>query len=47
MSVPPYNVNVYRDNKWIEIISSDLVPGDLVSIGQFPSLALPLPWIVD
>ncbi|ORX35704.1 hypothetical protein BD324DRAFT_631324 [Kockovaella imperatae] len=32
MSITPYNVYAFRDGKWIEIISSELVPGDLVSI---------------
>lgn len=32
MSITPYNVMAYRDEKWVEVISSDLVPGDVVSI---------------
>ena len=34
MSITPYNLNALRDGKWQEVISSDLVPGDLVSIGE-------------
>lgn len=38
MSITPYNVQVFRDGKWSEIISSDLVPGDVVSVceSDFP-----------
>lgn len=32
MSITPYNVQAYRDGKWQEVISSDLVPGDVVSV---------------
>lgn len=32
MSITPYNVQAYRDGKWQEVISSELVPGDLVSV---------------
>ncbi|OCF39299.1 cation-transporting ATPase 13A1 [Kwoniella heveanensis CBS 569] len=32
MSITPYPVQVFRDGKWVEVISSELVPGDLVSI---------------
>lgn len=34
MSITPYNVKVFRDEKWVEVISSDLVPGDIVSIRE-------------
>lgn len=34
MSITPYNVMAYRDNKWVEVISSELVPGDLVSVRE-------------
>lgn len=32
MGVKPFNIYVYRDNKWTEISTVDLLPGDLVSI---------------
>lgn len=32
MSVQPFPLNVYRDNKWSEITTDLLLPGDLVSI---------------
>jgi cation-transporting ATPase 13A1 len=35
MSLKPYTINVYRAGKWSEIQSDDLLPGDLVSIGEF------------
>lgn len=34
MSITPYNVQVFRDGKWVEVISSELVPGDLVSVRE-------------
>lgn len=32
MSITPYPVQAFRDGKWDEVLSSDLVPGDLVSV---------------
>ncbi|WRT66585.1 uncharacterized protein IL334_003544 [Kwoniella shivajii] len=32
MSITPYPVHAFRDGKWVEVVSSELVPGDLVSI---------------
>ena len=32
MRVPPYYIFVYRDNKWKKIPSSELIPGDIVSV---------------
>jgi cation-transporting ATPase 13A1 len=32
MSITPYNVQAFRDGKWAEVVSSELVPGDLVSV---------------
>nr|XP_019003040.1 cation-transporting ATPase 13A1 [Kwoniella mangroviensis CBS 8507]OCF66501.1 cation-transporting ATPase 13A1 [Kwoniella mangroviensis CBS 8507] len=32
MSITPYHVQTFRDGKWVDVISSELVPGDLVSI---------------
>ncbi|EJT45920.1 hypothetical protein A1Q1_05645 [Trichosporon asahii var. asahii CBS 2479] len=32
MSITPFPLMVFRDGKWKEVISSDLVPGDMVSI---------------
>lgn len=34
MSITPYNVQAFRDGKWVSVISSELVPGDLVSIRE-------------
>jgi len=30
MSIKPYLINVYRNGKWGEVLSEELVPGDLV-----------------
>ena len=32
MRVPPHYIFVYRENKWKKIISSELLPGDIVSV---------------
>lgn len=32
-------MKVYRENKWKYIISDELLPGDLVSIGEFCVIA--------
>jgi len=32
MSIKPYLINVYRNGKWGEVLSEELVPGDLVSL---------------
>lgn len=32
MSIQPYQVQVFRAGKWKEVLTSDLLPGDLVSI---------------
>ena len=34
MSIKPYDVYVYRQKKWIEVLSDALLPGDLVSVGR-------------
>ncbi|KAI9833930.1 MAG: hypothetical protein M1819_003439 [Sarea resinae] len=34
MSIQPYDLWVYRQNKWTEITSDKLLPGDLVSVGR-------------
>ncbi|KAF2772231.1 hypothetical protein EJ03DRAFT_288612 [Teratosphaeria nubilosa] len=34
MSIKPYEVYVYRENKWQEVLSDALLPGDLVSVGR-------------
>jgi manganese-transporting P-type ATPase len=34
MSIKPYDLYVYRQNKWTEIQSDKLLPGDLVSVGR-------------
>ncbi|PLW18388.1 hypothetical protein PCANC_08835 [Puccinia coronata f. sp. avenae] len=32
MSIKPYLINVYRNGKWSQVMSEELVPGDLVSV---------------
>ncbi|KAN0062947.1 putative cation-transporting ATPase 1 [Thecaphora frezii] len=34
MSIKPYPIWVHRNAKWIEVQTTDLLPGDLVSIGR-------------
>ena len=34
MSIQPYEIWVYRENKWEQITSDKLLPGDLVSVGR-------------
>ena len=34
MSIKPYDILVYRQNKWQEILSDKLLPGDVVSVGR-------------
>ncbi|KAK5175521.1 putative cation-transporting ATPase 1 [Saxophila tyrrhenica] len=34
MSIKPYDVYVFRENKWREVLSDALLPGDLVSVGR-------------
>ncbi|KIW00092.1 uncharacterized protein PV09_08278 [Verruconis gallopava] len=34
MSIKPYDILVYRENKWQEIQTDKLLPGDLVSVGR-------------
>ena len=34
MSIKPYDIWVYRENKWEQITSDKLLPGDLVSVGR-------------
>lgn len=34
MSIKPYDVWVYRENKWMEITSDQLLPGDLMSVNR-------------
>ena len=34
MSIKPYDVYVFRENKWTEMGSDKLLPGDLVSVGR-------------
>ena len=40
MSIKPYNINVYRSGSWSEIKSDDLLPGDVVSVGELPFISL-------
>ncbi|KMU88337.1 cation-transporting ATPase 4 [Coccidioides immitis H538.4] len=34
MSIKPYDVWVYRENRWVEISSDKLLPGDLLSVNR-------------
>lgn len=34
MTIKPYDVWVYRENKWTEVLSDAILPGDLVSVGR-------------
>lgn len=34
MAVAPYPIQCYRESKWITIQSDELLPGDIVSVGQ-------------
>ena len=34
MSIKPYNIYAFRENKWVETESDKLLPGDLVSVGR-------------
>ncbi|KAK4541847.1 hypothetical protein LTR36_007379 [Oleoguttula mirabilis] len=34
MSIKPYELYVYREGKWVEVFSDELLPGDLVSVGR-------------
>ncbi|KAK5135668.1 hypothetical protein LTR08_004969 [Meristemomyces frigidus] len=34
MSIKPYELYVRRENKWVEIMSDALLPGDMVSVGR-------------
>ena len=34
MSIKPYDILVRRENKWVEVQTDELLPGDLVSVGE-------------
>ncbi|KFY49750.1 hypothetical protein V496_09812 [Pseudogymnoascus sp. VKM F-4515 (FW-2607)] len=34
MSIKPYNIYAFRENRWVETESDKLLPGDLVSVGR-------------
>lgn len=36
MGVKPYQIHVYRGGEWVEIVSSQLLPGDIVSLNRTP-----------
>jgi cation-transporting ATPase 13A1 len=38
MSVAPYPIQCVRGGKWTTLQTTDLVPGDVVSIGTLPPL---------
>lgn len=40
MGSKPYMINVYRQRRWRLILSSELVPGDICSIGNINILSL-------
>lgn len=40
MSIKPYAINVYRERNWMEIQTDDLLPGDIVSVGELLYLYL-------
>lgn len=42
MSIQPFTVNVFRNKKWVETSTSDLLPGDVVSVVRTkPDSAVP------
>lgn len=42
MSIQPFLIHVFRDKKWTEVMTSELLPGDLVSVTRTkPDSALP------
>jgi cation-transporting ATPase 13A1 len=43
MGIKPYDIWVYRDQKWIEIKTDHLLPGDIVSIVRTPHEDLSIP----
>jgi cation-transporting ATPase 13A1 len=43
MAEPPHEVQVYRQNQWVTMLSDKLLPGDLVSIVRLPSEDISLP----
>lgn len=44
MSIKPYGIQVYRKNSWTEIQTDDLLPSDIVSIGELHFVAVALSW---
>lgn len=40
MAVAPYPIQCKRDNKWVTIQTDELMPGDVVSIGELISKSL-------
>lgn len=44
MSIKPYAIQVYRENKWTEIQTDHLLPGDMVSVSTYtlPAGVLPI-----
>lgn len=43
MGIKPYNIWVYRDGKWSEIQTDELLPGDVVSVVRTPHEDLSIP----
>ena len=40
MGNKPYSISVYRFNKWRQVLTSDLVPGDVVSLSRYVSVQI-------
>ena len=34
MSIEPYPIQCYRDGKWVKVQTDELIPGDVVSLGE-------------
>lgn len=43
MGIKPYDIYVYRDSKWRQVSTKDLLPGDIVSVVRTPTEDLAVP----